>query len=85
MLVNPKIIIGRNRRTKTYIAVITVAGKAIYIAFTGKRSKSCVIDLVNRGISTARRAHASLYNWIVYKRGSKAREREGEEEQRRSK
>jgi len=27
---------------------------------------------------------ASLYDWIVYKRGSKARERKGEEEQRRS-
>ena len=27
---------------------------------------------------------ASQYDWIVYKRGSKAREREGEEEQRRS-
>ena len=26
-------------------------------------------------MSTARRTHASLYNWIVYKRGSKARER----------
>ena len=26
---------------------------------------------------------ASLYDWIVYKRGSKARERKGEEEQRR--
>ena len=25
---------------------------------------------------------ASLYDWIVYKRGSKAREIEGEEEQR---
>jgi len=27
---------------------------------------------------------ASLYDWIVYKRGSKAKERKGEEEQRRS-
>jgi len=27
----------------------------------------------------------SLYDWIVYKRGSKARERKGEEGQRRSK
>jgi len=27
---------------------------------------------------------ASLYDWNVYKRGSKARERKGEEEQRRS-
>ena len=35
-----------------------------------------VSDSVNRGMSTARRAHASLYDWIVYKRGSKARERE---------
>jgi len=28
---------------------------------------------------------ASLYDWIVYKRGSKAKERRGEERQRRSK
>jgi len=28
---------------------------------------------------------ASLYNWIVYKRGSKARERKGEEQKHRSK
>jgi len=28
---------------------------------------------------------ASLYDWIVYKRGSKARERKGEEGQRRLK
>jgi len=28
---------------------------------------------------------ASLYNWIVYKRGSKARERKGEERKHRSK
>jgi len=27
----------------------------------------------------------SLYNWIVYKRGSKARERKGEERKHRSK
>jgi hypothetical protein len=38
-----------------------------------------ISDLVNRGISIARRTHASLYDWIVYKRGSKARERKGEE------
>jgi hypothetical protein len=44
-----------------------------------------VSDLVNRGTSTAKRMHASLYDWIVYKRGSKARERKGEEGQRRSK
>jgi hypothetical protein len=44
-----------------------------------------VSDLVNRGTSTAKRMYASLYNWIVYKRGSKARERKGEEGQRRSK
>jgi len=44
-----------------------------------------VSDLVNRGTSTARRTHASLYDWIVYKRGSKARERKGEEGQRSSK
>ena len=36
-------------------------------------------------MSTARRTHASLYNWIVYKQGSKAKERKGEEEQRRLK
>jgi len=40
--------------------------------------------LVNRGISIVRRMYASLYNWIIYKRGSKAREGKGEEEQRRS-
>jgi hypothetical protein len=28
---------------------------------------------------------ASLYDWIVYKRGSKARERKGEEQKHRSK
>jgi len=27
-------------------------------------------------VSTARRMHASLYNWIVYKQGSKAKEKE---------
>jgi len=31
------------------------------------------------------KGYASLYNWIVYKRESKAKERKGEEEQRRSK
>jgi len=30
-------------------------------------------------MSIARRTYASLYNWIVYKRGSKARGRKGEE------
>ena len=39
MLVNPRIIIGRNYRTKSYIAVITVAKKAIYNASTSRRSK----------------------------------------------
>ena len=43
-----------------------------------------ISDLVNRDISTAM-GRASLYDWIVYKRESKARERKGEEEQRRSK
>jgi len=33
----------------------------------------------------ARRAHTSLYNWIVYKRGSKAKERKGEEREYRLK
>jgi hypothetical protein len=46
---------------------------------------SLVSDLVNRGISTVRKTYASLYDWIVYKRGSKARERKGEQKQRRSK
>ena len=41
-------------------------------------------DSVNQGMSTAKRRHASLYDWIVYKRGSKARERKGEEGERRS-
>ena len=31
---------------------------------------------VNRDIIIARRTHASLYDWIVYKRGFKAREKE---------
>ena len=44
-----------------------------------------ISDLVNQGISIARRIYISLYNWIVYKQGSKARERKGEEGQRRSK
>src|SRR6266700_5196783 len=48
-------------------------------------SPSFVSDSVNRGTSTAKRMHASLYDWIVYKRGSKAREMKGEEGQRRSK
>jgi len=39
MLVNPRIIIGRNYRIKSYAAVITVVRKAIYSAFTGRRSK----------------------------------------------
>jgi hypothetical protein len=38
-----------------------------------------VSDLVNQGTSTVKRMYASLYDWIVYKRGSKARERKGEE------
>src|SRR6266702_5234948 len=42
-----------------------------------------VSDSVNRGTSTARRMQASLYDWIVYQRRYKARERKGEEEQRR--
>jgi hypothetical protein len=33
---------------------------------------------------TRRERRVSLYNWIVYKQGSKARERKGEEWQRRS-
>ena len=44
-----------------------------------------VSDPVNQGTSIARRTRASLYNWIVYKRESKARERKGEEEQRQLK
>jgi len=34
-----------------------------------------VSDSVNRGTSTAKRMHAKLYNWIVYKQKSKAKER----------
>jgi hypothetical protein len=34
---------------------------------------------------TRQERRVSLYDWIVYKRGSKARERKGEEGQRRSK
>jgi len=36
-------------------------------------------------MSIARRTHTSLYNWIVYKRGFKARERKGGEWKHRSK
>ena len=35
-----------------------------------------VSNSVNQGMSTARRMHASLYNWIVYKQRSKAKEKE---------
>src|SRR6266699_3737847 len=51
---------------------------------TAARDVLYVSDSVNRGTSTAKRMQASLYDWIVYKRGSKARERKGEEGQRRS-
>src|SRR6266702_4787582 len=34
-----------------------------------------VSDLVNRGTSTARKMQASLYDWIVYQRRYKAKER----------
>src|SRR5438105_3045236 len=37
-----------------------------------------VSDSVNRGTSTARRMQASLYDWNVYQRRYKARERKGE-------
>ena len=37
-----------------------------------------VSDLVNQGIGTARRMQAGLYNWIVYQRKYKAKERKGE-------
>jgi len=39
MLVNPRIIIGKNRGTKSYVAVITTARKAIYSASADRRSK----------------------------------------------
>jgi len=39
MLVNPRIIIGRNCGTKSYVAVITAVRKAIYNASAGRRSK----------------------------------------------
>ena len=35
-----------------------------------------ISDSVNQDISTARRTRASLYDWIVYKRESKAKEKE---------
>jgi len=43
--------------------------------------------LVTRLIEARARqeGRASLYNWIVYKRGSKARERKGEKRKHRSK
>jgi len=43
--------------------------------------------LATRSIEARARqeGRASLYDWIVYKRGSKARERKGEEGQRRLK
>jgi hypothetical protein len=43
-----------------------------------------VSDSVNRGTSTARGTRKPV-QLVVYKRGSKARERKGEEGQRRSK
>jgi len=43
-----------------------------------------VSDSVNRGTSTARGTRKPV-RLVVYKRGSKARERKGEEEQRRLK
>ena len=43
-----------------------------------------VSDLVNRGTSTVRGTRKRV-QLVVYKRGSKARERKGEEGQRRSK
>ena len=61
----------------------------IYLSsFSGRKSRRAldnVSDSVNRGTSTARGTHASLYNWIVYKQGSKARERKGEERKHRLK
>ena len=54
------------------------------MVFVSGRSRDTILlgvsDSVNQGISTARGTHASLYDWIVYKRGSKARERRREEE-----
>jgi len=38
-LVNPRMIIGRNRRTKSYAAVITAVRKATYSASVDRRSK----------------------------------------------
>jgi len=38
-LVNPRMIIGRNRGTKSYAAIITAARKAIYSASANRRSK----------------------------------------------
>ena len=35
-----------------------------------------VSDLVNQGISMTKRMHISLYDWIVYKQESKAKEKE---------
>ena len=46
---------------------------------------SAVSDSVNRGISIVKKIRTSLYNWIIYKQGSKAKERKGEEEQCQSK
>ena len=45
-----------------------------------KQQRLDVSDSVNRGTSTARRMQASLYDWIVYQRRYKARERKGEKE-----
>jgi len=39
MLVNPRIIMGRNHGTKSYAAVITAAKKATYSASANRRSK----------------------------------------------
>ena len=63
------------------VVVIAVKGiertfqSALIMYYTLYSTKPYVSDSVNRGISTAKRAPASLYDWIVYKRGSKAKER----------
>ena len=55
--------------------------RAMYSLLLYLRSLT-VSDSVNRGTSTARRMQASLYNWIVYQRRYKARERKEEKEDR---
>ena len=56
-----------------------------FIAYTKEISAEIVSDSVNQGMSTAGRMYASLYDWIVYKRGSKAKKKERKGKERKGK